>query len=132
MLVPKASLNKQTIRLTPYVLPVSLDTYRIPVVDQAGQHLFWANEQDAHRLVAAHQVTLIRRHGRTIALRAVSDAKEAILEAAGRGSALGGSRYADRNESADNPPGVWRLRKLVRDRWLYNDGVLISLSSCGA
>ena len=105
-----------------------MNPYRIAVLDASGVHLFWANEQDAHRLVAAHQVTLIRRHGRTIALRAVADAKEAILEDyAGRGSALGGSRYADRNESADNPPGVWKLRRLVRNRLLYNDGVLASL-----
>jgi hypothetical protein len=124
-LVPKASLNKQTIRLTPYVLPVSLDTYRIPVVDAHGSHLFWASESQAHQLVATHQVALIRRHGRTIALRAVPDATETILEDAGRGSALGGSRYADRNESSDNPPGVWKLRRLMRDRWLYNDGVLL-------
>ena len=106
-----------------------MNPYRIAVLDASGAHLFWANEQDAHRLVAAHQVTLIRRRGRTIALRAVPDAKEAILEeAAGRGSALGGSRYSDCNESADNPPGVWKLRRLMRDRWRYNDGVLAAIT----
>ena len=110
------------------ILLMQNNSYRIAVLDASGAHLFWASEQDAHNLVAKHQVTLIRRHGRTIALRAVPDATEAILEdLAGRGSALGGSRYADRNESADNPPGVWRLRRLMRDRWLYNDGVLATL-----
>ena len=104
-----------------------MNPYRIAVLDASGAHLFWATETQAHDLVAKHQVTLIRRHGRTIALRAVADAQEAILELAGCGSALGGSRYADRNESSDNPPGVWKLRRLVRDRWLYNDGVLVSL-----
>ena len=91
-----------------------MNPYRIAVLDASGAHLFWASEQKAHELVAAHQVTLIRRHGRTIALRAVSDATEAILEnAAGRGSALGGQRYSHCRETHENPPRVWMLRRLV-------------------
>lgn len=130
-LVPKASLNKQTIRLTSQVLYVSQPMrnmcYLMPVVDASNVHLFWANEDEAHELVKAHKVTLVRCRRRTVALRAVSGAVPELLELAGRGSALGGSRYSDNSESSDNPQGVWRLRKLARDRTLYNDGVLASL-----
>lgn len=101
--------------------------YKIAVLDASSTHLFWATETQAHELVASHKVTLVRRRGRTIALRAVPDAIPEILESAGRGSALGGSRYSDRNESTDNPSGVWKLRKLACDRALYNDGLLASL-----
>ena len=94
--------------------------YRIAVLDESGAHLFWASEEHAKDLVKAHQVTLIRRHGRTVALRAVCGVVEDILELAGKGTALGGVRYSDNYESEDNPAGVWTLRRLAGDRALYN------------
>lgn len=103
--------------------------YRIAVLDGEGVHLLWASESFARDLIRDHKVSLIRRGNRTIALRAVIGAREEILELAGRGTALGGTRYSHKQETAENPPGVWALRKLLHERRLYNDGVLLPLRS---
>ena len=96
------------------------------MLDDSDVHMFWASEIFARQLVREHKVSLIRRGNRTIALRAVAGACAEILELAGRGSALGGARYSDQREAPDNPQGVWRLRRLMRDPALYR-GVLVSL-----
>ena len=104
----------------------SVPSYRISVLDDEDCHLFWASESFARELIREHKVTLIRHGNRTVALRSVAGAREEILELAGRGTALGGVRYAHRRETHENPPGVWTLHRLHRDRDLYQ-GVLLSL-----
>lgn len=87
--------------------------WRIAVLDDDDRHMFWASESFAHELVREHKVTLIRRNNRTVALRSVAGAREEILELAGRGTALGGTRYVHRYETPENPPGVWMFNKRV-------------------
>lgn len=103
--------------------------YRIAVLDDSDCHLFWASESFARELIREHKVNLIRRGNRTVALRSVAGARAEILELAGRGTALGGVRYSHQRETPENPPGVWTLRRLARDRGLYNR---VTLSVYGA
>lgn len=92
-------------------MPALSVSYRISVLDDSDRHMFWASESFARELVREHKVTLIRRGNRTIALRSVAGAREEILELAGRGTALGGTRYSHNHETPENPPKVWTLKK---------------------
>lgn len=82
------------------------------MLDDFDAHMFWASETLARDLVREHKVSLIRHNNRTVALRAVPGAIEEILELAGRGTALGGTRYSHDHETRENPPRVWTFTRL--------------------
>jgi len=93
---------------------MSTSIERVAVVDEAGVHLFWADEERAHELLVERKVHLVRRGGRARVLVARPDvAAPLTLRLEGRGSALGGLRTSDKRETEDNPPNVWRLRRLL-------------------
>ena len=89
---------------------MSTSIERFAVIDEAGDHLFWADEQRAHELLVERKVRLVRRKGRARVLIARCDVAEPLqLSLEGRGSGLDHMRYSHRHETADNPPRVWTL-----------------------
>ena len=88
--------------------------YRLSVVDAAGTHLFWVDDEKARLLIKERKVEILRTKRRVRALRAIKP----VLEMRGSPSSLHGAAYSHDRETEDNPNGCWmlvRIPKSTRD-----------------
>jgi hypothetical protein len=88
---------------------MSASNTHLPVLDQAGTLLFFADDETCRELLRAGQCRLIRRGGRDRALVATSATTRAELQRAGGGTGFNHTRYSHRHETTTNPPRVWCL-----------------------
>jgi len=93
---------------------VTVMPYRLSVVDAAGKHLFWVDDEKARQLIKERKVEILRTKRRVRALRAIAP----VLEMRGSAADLRGARYSHDRATEENPHGVWtlvRIPKSTRD-----------------
>ena len=91
---------------------IGADT-RIPVLGVSGEHLYWADDEQARELLRAGSARLIRRGGRVRMVQATASYTRTVgLALLGRGTAADHTRYSHDHETPHNPPRVWTFTKL--------------------
>jgi hypothetical protein len=82
---------------------------KLAVLDDAGAHLFWADEDQARKLLRDQKVELLRtKKGRVLGLRAIG--LPTLVKS--KPPNLVGKRYSHNRETEQNPRGCWELIRI--------------------
>jgi hypothetical protein len=100
----------------PLLLPVSQPKRGLPVKDESGEILYYANEERAAWLIEKGLVRAVGTKNRTTALVALRGQSESLRKLRPRI----GERYSHNYEDSDNPRGVWTFKKLPNVKYEYS------------
>jgi hypothetical protein len=80
---------------------------KVPVLDHAGERMFWADAASARRLVLEKKAECLWSKRKVRALRLIGRGHDEFIKSGA--ARRRGLRYSHNRETADNPQGCWTL-----------------------